>query len=468
MNRFLLLLLAALTAFPPHPLGATETTTGAASADLSVTKMSFIGPSVQAGNNITYAINVNNAGPSNAAAVTLSDMLPAGTTFQSLMVPAGWSCTTPAVGSNGTVSCSIASLPPGTSSFALTLGITFAVPHDTMLSNTAMVGSTTADPAPGNESSTASIRVSNLLASLDITKSDTPDPVAPGGNITYTITASNNGAGTIDVAGFSEIMPAGTTFVSLTVPAGWSCNPPPVGVNLSFGCTTAAWAPGNSAVFTLVLQVSPSTPLGTTIRNSVHLGANDGGDILKARIASATTQVLSPAAVSGTKTASGSFTPGSTVTYTVVLSNAGPAAQADNPGNEFTDVLPSSLTLVSATATSGTAVATVGTNTVTWNGSIPASGSVTITITATVSPAAAPGTTISNQGNFSYDADGNGTNEASGVTDNPATAGPDATSFVVAPGAAGPSNIPTLDEVGLALLALLLGMGGAVMLRRRA
>ena len=66
----------------------------------------------------------------------------------------------------------------------------------------------------------------------------------------------------------------------------------------------------------------------------------------------------------------GTFQVGGTVTYTVVLTNNGTGNQADNAGNEFTDVLPAGLTLVSATATSGTAVATVGTNTVTWNGSL--------------------------------------------------------------------------------------------------
>src|SRR6185295_13306140 len=62
------------------------------------------------------------------------------------------------------------------------------------------------------------------------------------------------------------------------------------------------------------------------------------------------------AIVKGTKTASGTFHVGSTVTYTVTLNNTGGLAQADNAGNEFTDVLPASLTLVSATASSGTAI----------------------------------------------------------------------------------------------------------------
>jgi uncharacterized repeat protein (TIGR01451 family) len=143
--------------------------------------------------------------------------------------------------------------------------------------------------------------------------------------------------------------------------------------------------------------------------------------------------VLFPASVSGTKTVAGTFAPGGTVTYTVTLTNAGPGPQQDNPGSEFTDVLPPQLTLVSATATSGTAVATVATNTVTFDGAIPAGGSVTLTITATVNPAAG-GATVSNQGSIAFDGDGNGTNDSTALTDDPGTAAPgDPTAFAVAP-----------------------------------
>ncbi len=73
--------------------------------------------------------------------------------------------------------------------------------------------------------------------------------------------------------------------------------------------------------------------------------------------------------------------------------------------------------------------------------------------------------TITNQGTIFYDTDANGANEASTGTDNPATpnANPDPTSFMVpvAP------LIPTVNEIGLMLLALLLAMGGAWTLRRR-
>jgi uncharacterized repeat protein (TIGR01451 family) len=126
------------------------------------------------------------------------------------------------------------------------------------------------------------------------------------------------------------------------------------------------------------------------------------------------------AVVSGTKSVSGLMAEGGTITYSVTLSNTGTIAQADNAGDEFTDVLPGSVTLVSASATSGTAFATG--NTVTWNGSIAVGASVTITIQATVNGGTAA-QLISNQGTIAYDADNNGTNEATVSTDDPTVPG---------------------------------------------
>ena len=96
----------------PANNSATTTTTVATSADVSVTKVDTPDP-VVAGANLTYTITITNAGPSAAANATLNDTLPAGATFVSLAEPAGWGCTTPAVGTGGTVTCSIASLAPG-------------------------------------------------------------------------------------------------------------------------------------------------------------------------------------------------------------------------------------------------------------------------------------------------------------------------------------------------------------------
>lgn len=175
-----------------------------------------------------------------------------------------------------------------------------------------------------------------------------------------------------------------------------------------------------------------------------------------------------PANVTATKTVSGSFDVGSAATYTVILSNSGIGTQQDNPGNEFTDVLPAGVTLVSTNATSGTAVASVGANTVTWNGSIPAGGSVTLTIVATVKPAAA-GTVVMNQGTVAYDSNGDGTNDASSLTDDPSVGGAtDPTGFTIAASPTiAPAAIPTLSEWALLGLSSILAMFGIARVRRR-
>jgi uncharacterized repeat protein (TIGR01451 family) len=166
-----------------------------------------------------------------------------------------------------------------------------------------------------------------------------------------------------------------------------------------------------------------------------------------------------PVFVTATKTVAGTFFPGGTVTYTVILANSGNAPQADNPGAEFTDTLPAGLSAGAVTASSGM-VSAAG-NVVTWNGSIPAGGSVSITITATLHASGE----VSNQGAIAFDADGDGTNETSGVTDNPFTAEPnDPTTFFISDPDPG---IPTLSAPGLAALLLALAGAALKLLRRR-
>ena len=163
--------------------------------------------------------------------------------------------------------------------------------------------------------------------------------------------------------------------------------------------------------------------------------------------------------VTATKTVSGNFLPGGTVTYTVILTNSGNAPQADNPGAEFTDTLPAGLSAGAVTASSGT-VSAAG-NLVTWNGSIPAGGSVSIAIGATI----LAGGAISNQGTVAFDADGDGINETTLPTDDPRTGAPnDPTTFFI--GDPDPA-IPTLSAPGLAALLLALAVAALKLLRRR-
>lgn len=170
--------------------------------------------------------------------------------------------------------------------------------------------------------------------------------------------------------------------------------------------------------------------------------------------------------VSVSMTARGPLTVGSLVTYTAVLSNDGTKVQPDNPGDEYVNVLPPGLTLVSAVASSGSVVAVTSTNTVAWNGSMAGSSTVTLTITAKILPADV-GTPISNQGTVHYDADMDGINEASRLSDDPGVSGPaDPTVFAIAAASASVA-VPTLSELALLSLAFLVAGVGALFVRRR-
>ncbi len=177
------------------------------------------------------------------------------------------------------------------------------------------------------------------------------------------------------------------------------------------------------------LKYEPNETFTLDLSSATNATIEDGTGVATVTNDDAATVVI------GTRSktvATAPFVPGSPVTYTVTLSNVGSATQADNAGHELVDVLSSDLTSISASATSGTA--SVSGSTVSWDGSIPSGGSVTITIGAAVKATVGVGTVVSNQATIAFDADVDGTNEASALTDDPGLGGPDdPTRFTVAP-----------------------------------
>jgi uncharacterized repeat protein (TIGR01451 family) len=122
----------------------------------------------------------------------------------------------------------------------------------------------------------------------------------------------------------------------------------------------------------------------------------------------------------------GFFVEGGVITYTVVLVNDGPDALVDS----FTDILPAGLTLQSASASSGSI--SISANTATWNGLVPAHGSVVLSITAQIGMGT-QGTEICNSGTLSDGSVSSFCCMRVGISE----------------------NVPTLSDLGLAMLALL-------------
>jgi uncharacterized repeat protein (TIGR01451 family) len=141
----------------PGNNSATATTAVTVQADLSVSKSTqTLYTAAAKATTITYSLLVLNTGPSDAPSATLSDPIPTGMTFQALASPAGWSCTTPAIGGTGVITCSLtASLPAGSSSaFTLLLNYTGSGAVGASLVNQATVASTT-DPNASNNTASA-------------------------------------------------------------------------------------------------------------------------------------------------------------------------------------------------------------------------------------------------------------------------------------------------------------------------
>jgi uncharacterized protein len=237
-------------------------------ADVAVTKVDTPDP-VIAGTNLTYTITVTNNGPDAAETVSLSDTLPAGTTFVSLSSPGGWSCSTPAVGGTGTLSCSIASMGVGSAVFTLTVEVSPLVAAATVISNTANVSMLTADANSGNDSATSTTTVSTS-ANLSTLVADSPDPVVAGHNITYTITLANSGPSAASTVTLTNPVAGNATFVSASVVSGsgWSISAPAVGATGNVVFSKALVGSAENAIFDVVVQIDASTPGGTIHMNT--------------------------------------------------------------------------------------------------------------------------------------------------------------------------------------------------------
>lgn len=436
------------------------------------------------GGTVAYTVTLTNSGTANQAdnpGNEFTDVLPAGLTLVNATATSGTAV--PTVGTN-TVTWNGALAPLGGSVTititatvnAGTAGTTISnqgtVAYDADGNGTNEASRLTDDPALGGANDPTSF----LVASADVTGTKTVSGAtfAAGSAITYTVVLSNAGnAAATDNAGneFVDVLPATLALVSASASSGTAV--------ATVGTNTVTWngaiAASGSATITINATILAGTPIGTLISNqgTINFDMDLNGSNETTRLtddptvggaSDPTVFTTRGALMRATKDVNGStFNRGDAVTYTIVLNNTGNAPAADNLGNEFTDVLPPDLVLVSASATSGTAVATLGTNTVTWNGSVPASGSVTtITINATVSQAAS--NSVSNQGSAAYDADLNGSNETTVLTDDPRLGGSGArpTVFLVPP-----STIPVLGVLGMIVLGLsLMGLAGAVFRRR--
>lgn len=148
-------LAAALVAIVLFATTAPTASAATESADLATT---VLGPGAVTRGNVTYGITVANHGPNYADTAVMSDNWWGGMMVSFVSVrgsaPSGVTCTAPPAGSPGTVTCTTASLAPGTSmAIALTVHVGFLFHHQ-LLGDSATATSQTFDPNTANNTAT--------------------------------------------------------------------------------------------------------------------------------------------------------------------------------------------------------------------------------------------------------------------------------------------------------------------------
>ena len=351
---------------------ASASATVTTSADLQVTKRVSPDP-VAAGDPLTWVIEVSNLGPSDAQSVSLTDLLPAGVTFQSSSASTG-TCS-----GTTTVSCSLGTLAYAATATVTIVGVTDAsLASGSTITNSATASSSTPDPVSANDTGSVDVTLS-ASADLQITKTPDSSSAIAGARASWTINVVQAGPSYGRSVVVTDPLPAGLTNVTASSTVG-TCS-----AGATVTCTLGDLAPGTVVTITVEADVPAATPSGSTLTNTATVSATSTDPVASNDAATATMNVTAVADLRATKTASPSpVNAGQRITWTVAVTNDGPS---DSQGVTITDPLPSGASLVSASWTAGGAPTNCTSTGTTVNcpvGTLAAGTTATATITATV------------------------------------------------------------------------------------
>ncbi|HKX55643.1 MAG TPA: zinc-dependent metalloprotease family protein, partial [Xanthomonadales bacterium] len=230
---------------------AEDTLTFIANADLTVSKLCKPDGDLLAGANGVCTIIIQNLGPSAAASVQLVD-----THVSNLAFTIDGVSPVPTCGVAGdVVTCNYTTLAAGESR---QVDVTISEDNPMDINDTATVSSSTPDPDSSNNSASDGLHIVGL-ADLSISKSDTPDPVVAGEQLTYTIQVTNGGPSTAQNVVVTDVLPAGTSVVSVTPTSGQCIAGVPGDPAQPVVCTLGNIADGVIQAITIVLEVLPGT-----------------------------------------------------------------------------------------------------------------------------------------------------------------------------------------------------------------
>jgi len=368
---------------------ATDTDTLTPQADLQITKTDGKTSILPSSSN-TYTIVVTNAGPSAVSGATITDTFPATFTGVTWTAVATGGASGFTASGSGNISQSGVSMPVGSTITYTVTGTVSAAATGTLVNTaTVAVPAGVTDPTPANNSATDTDTLSPQ-ADLQITKTDNKTTVVPGASNSYTIVVTNAGPSAVSGATITDTFPA--TFTGVT----WTA--------VAAGGASGFAASGSGSIS----QSGVTMPVGSTITYTVTgtVSGSASGNLVNTASVAAPAGVTDPTPANNTATDTDTITaqtdlqitktdnkttvvPGTTNTYTIVVTNAGPAAVT---GATITDNFPGTFTNVTytATATGGaTGFAASGSGNINHSGvNMPVGSTITYTVTGTVSSSA--------------------------------------------------------------------------------
>lgn len=302
--------------------------------DLTITKVANPDPVLTNGT-LTYTLTVINDGAAAASQVSVTDPLPAGTTYVTGS-GTGWTFTD----NRNVITANLSGTLAADTTSTFTIIVTAPSVPGT-ITNTATVATTTPETNYNNNSASVTTQVIQP-ADVSIVKTANPNPVEVSSDLTYTITVGNAGPAVANNVVVTDPLPTNTTFVS-EAGSGWTfSNSIANGVTTITADLIGALAVNASSTFTIVVQ-APPTP--GTVTNTATVTSSTPDVNLANNTSTVTTQVVQTDDLAITKTANVSTVQvGGQVTYTITVSNL---QGATANGVVVTDELPAGTTFIS-------------------------------------------------------------------------------------------------------------------------
>ncbi len=271
---------------------------------------------------MTYTIDVSNAGPADAQNVVLDDAIPPSITGAEFSVDGGvtfnpW----PTIYDLGT-------LLAGETRTILIRG-TVVSSATGSITNIANVTSSTLDPNLDNNTSIVDTEV-NALADISVIKTVSPNPVSPGEALTYTINVANTGPADAENVVLTDVISPEIIGAEFSTDGGGvTFNPWPGTYDLG----TLA----NGETRTILIRGTVSLSAVATISNTAGVISSTPDPNLDNNTSTVDTEI-NTADISVIKTSDlNPAFPGQVLTYTIEVSNAGPA---DSQNVVLTDAIP--------------------------------------------------------------------------------------------------------------------------------